>query len=167
MAVTLPDGLRPVQIEEFGGLQLSADPEELGFRGAVDAYNVEFEPGRVRARWGTQLFSTPGAAWATLALGRYKKFDGDPETLIVITRQFTTSNVYAIRDDGTAIDSDLQNAAIGSMQAVGTPTARYVYVTTGTANLLRFDGTAWSTVAFAPGATNGPDRLSPPANRVV
>jgi hypothetical protein len=48
----------PYVIQNFRGLRLDVDPQELGLNGAVDLLNVDFDrPGMVRTRFGSQKWS--------------------------------------------------------------------------------------------------------------
>ena len=56
--------LHPYPLEDFSGLNLVDDPEEVGFTGAVDLLNIELDQrGRVRSRDG--FLKTTASAGST------------------------------------------------------------------------------------------------------
>jgi hypothetical protein len=52
-------------VEQFGGLNVVSDPQEVGWSGSTDLLNVDLsQPGRVRARDGYAVFSTSATSAA-------------------------------------------------------------------------------------------------------
>lgn len=164
MAATLPDGLRPIQIEEFGGLQLGVDPDELGFRGAVDLLNVEFQPGVVKSRPGLSVFSSL-VSNPVIHLVPFGRVANDEQLVAVTGPNSSTNNLVALNNNGTTFASaSMTVSALSGVQKVGTPAATYLYVSNGSASWRRWDGAAWTSPTMPQGTILG---LSPTDNRLV
>lgn len=161
----------PVTIPTFGGLDLRADPQEVGFGGCVDCLNVEFDrDGRVRTRPGSVAVVTLGAAGSEVVMLRPTSFGGT-QYLMAVSMDFGGSLAYLDR-----VSAGGTNTAIGNWTAsdvspparLGTPTSELFFIpsrqNTTTGNLLRqYNGTTLSTVAGEPLFV----AVSPHSNRLI
>lgn len=144
------DGLKPATLEGFGGLNVAADQEELGFAGAIQALNVELEPGKVRARDGTSLFLTAAnnivlaAPYVDPVNGRY----------LAIATTGATNNLGTYRYDGTLVGlaATLPGTGLANSIAsahIGTPFGNYLYVMANSnPSAFRYDSTGWNPVTL-------------------
>jgi hypothetical protein len=139
----------PFPVERFGGLNLVADPEEVGAQGAVDLLNVDLDQqGRVRSRDGYDNFTASAAAAAVQTVAPYYKTDGTRQVLASTSSPF----YIAYSTAGAVIAS--QGLAGGITEAdftrFGGPTAEVSYascwqtVPTLTQPVYKWSGSAWS-----------------------
>lgn len=159
-------GYTTQRVEDFGGLNLVDDPGEVGWSGAIDLLNVDFDKrGRVRTRSG----------WTPLASGSQPGTPGGTifsQTNIGGARiffTFTASGVKKVRkadqDGGTTSDFTV-GSTDGRFAALGTGTDAIVFMTDGVNGLTQYvEGTGWS-VAVA-GRTEGLIATTPWDNRLV
>jgi hypothetical protein len=144
--------LTAIDVERFGGLNLAVDPHDLGWAGAVDLLNVDFDTaGRVRARNGAALVSaspqTNGIKYLV--------------PLMTGTRDFAAVGVGEVNRYSTGGAKTAGGTwAAGSVTQpakIGTPTtAELVYIaSTGTVvntgqTLRKYDGTTLATSSGKP-----------------
>lgn len=157
--------LTPFAIERFGGLNLNADLEEVGFGGAIDTSNIDLQPGRVRARDGTSLYLTAGA---NIVLAAPYTHPVNGRFLIVATTA-ATNNIAAYRYDGTIVGLPDTLAGTGlaspvSAAHIGTQNLNYLYVAAGQPTMARFDGSTWVNTTMPQGNVLG---VTPFDNRLV
>ena len=136
--------MRPAVIESFPGLDLRSDQGES--KGALDAHNVIYEPGRVLSRPGTATMAN--IASGPYFLGRVRQLSG-VDHLIAYSADGTLSAYTAA---GALISSVAATAltAFGTTGvSIGTPSASYFYVgTPDPAGVIRrWDGSAWAAPA--------------------
>jgi hypothetical protein len=160
----------PVAVDEFGGLNVIDDPQEIGLSQATALLNIDFsQPGRVRTRDGWALLSTSAAANAIQGLAYYK----------------TSGTEYIVVADGATIyPFDLSTGAVGTTEIAasfaggnngfarfGTPASSRLYAASG--GLHRFEISSWTTVASPTpfttyvAVTANDNRLAIAANTVV
>lgn len=129
----------PYTIPRFGGLQLSDDPQEVGFGGAIDLLNVDLDrSGRLRIRPGfTQLTASEGT-------NRYDSllfFQNTAGSKFLVAGAGT--RVEVINSSGTVVATmALATASPHYFARLGTPAAEYVYFSNGTDRIRRTDGAA-------------------------
>ena len=145
----------PIPIDTFGGLQLDADPEQVGLDRAVDLLNADLTAqGRLRTRPGvtTRINNT------TQTLQDLQFTDG---TLLVAwgntVKAYTYTSPYAEADSEALITT--------GFVPTGSPTTTRVYFSTSTGVLWRWDGTAFSSTGITENATY--TTLSPLSSRMV
>lgn len=152
-------------VEGFGGLNLTDDPGSVGWSGAIDLLNVDFDrAGRVRTRDGSESFAT-SLNGSPLHLAHNLR--APTADVIVGTGALSGVTVYALNADGTVAASATGSTATSYTSALlGTTTANYLYLrpNSGTATH-RWDGTTWTSPAGMP---NGRKiAVSPTDNRLV
>jgi hypothetical protein len=132
--------LSPVVVEQFAGLRLDLDPEEVGLGAAIDVLNVDLSrPGRARTRNGYTRFDTDGLAAASASLapiGRSQLAVG------------AGTWVYNYPSSGTAAASINVTNGPGteawSFTVFGTPSTTRTYGADGTDTLVRLQSGSWS-----------------------
>lgn len=134
--------LQPVHIEEFHGLNLVVDPEELGFTGAVDLLNVTFPPGRVRSRDGYATLTGSTPSGVVQSLGAFYTAGGARH---IVYRDGTSA--VAINDVGTQLAANAETNAIGDYIRFGTGTTESLYLLRGVSSALKWDGAVFSATA--------------------
>lgn len=127
--------LTPVPVNEFRGLDLRADMEDVGFGGAQECLNVDVSRQDVISqRPGTDtLISRPGIAPSVI---------GQRASDFVIAWGDNTVKSYS--NDGLEIDS--VNVHTGGFATMGEPGAEVVYFGDTTDGLYAWDGAAFSIV---------------------
>lgn len=138
--------LTPYPLEGFGGINLSVDPVELGFNGAIDALNIDLDRlGRVRSRDGYDEFI---ATKSPTTMTPFYKTDGTRQLLIGIGG---TTGVEVYNTAGTLVTSHGFTAASKApgFARAGTPGSEKVYISNGEDDLVSWDGTAFATIAPA------------------
>lgn len=158
------NGLTPIPVSDFGGLQLAQEPDETGFSGAIDLMNVDFDyQGRVRSRDGYTLFATPGGG-NVMGVHSFSNAAG-VEQLAVITAtkgfSYTTAGVQTF---STNLPVTVSGASF--FQDIGTGAANYLAASTeGTAATLLFDTGTWAIATAL--AYGGPLSTTPWDNRLI
>jgi len=152
--------LSPVRVDQFGGLNLDADPGDVGWTGAIDLLDVEFDrPGLLRTRdYFSTLVANSGLT-GPLVVGVGK--------LGYLVCTSAAVNLY--NDSGLVGSAVAPNQYYnGTAQPFGTSSANYVYLSdAGGANAIRRLTTAG--VISAPAGMPTPLYLSrtPTDNRLV
>jgi hypothetical protein len=135
----------PVAINQFGGLQLGADPLGVGSGAAVSCTDVALDTiGRLRTRDGYTALATTSTAPTTMHV----------HTSTSSATQFLTSSTTKLEAFDAFGVAAATVAATGphSFTNAGTPSTPVAYaVASGDASLRKWNGTAWSTPAGAPG----------------
>jgi hypothetical protein len=145
---------QPFTVEQFGGLNLIADPQELGAKGSMDLLNVDFDKhGRVRSRDGYDNLTSSAAASRLDNIGIFYKTDGTKQILV----SSSAGEFYsAYSSAGALIATDSIGGTTVSeadFTRFGGPSAEVVYATSWRsiptlAHIPRkWNGTAWSTTA--------------------
>jgi hypothetical protein len=122
--------LIPFPIDQFGGLNLVVDPQDLGVSGATDLLNVDFDrPGALRTRWGSVKFNL-----TTLSSTGYQAVFPSPTNggeLLAVRGTGGTLNIDKVTSAGTTsnVGSFASLAFPLSTTALGTTTATAVYIT--------------------------------------
>lgn len=139
--------LTPYAVEQFGGLNLSPDPFEIGASGAVDLLNVTLDQGRV-------LTYPPVAAWATATRAVQRLFThGTGIQVLAAEGDGTNTTLEAFNSSGTSLATTTYASASiipHGFASVGTPTASRTYAVRQGDTARRWDGSAWSSVAAIP-----------------
>lgn len=141
----------PVTVERFAGLNLAADPSEVG-NSAVDLVNVDFSSvGELQTRPGYASVKSYTMTAQPGALTAYETTAGLKQ-LIVGWTNGATNTYEAIASTGGAAVASTTAIANSTMNAVrfGTPTAEYLYWGNGTDSIWRWDGAAFSKPAGMP-----------------
>lgn len=161
----LPSGFRAVPVEGFDGLDLSRDPQEVGWQGAVDVLNVDLDRrGRLRSRDGSATVYTE----ASPDTGNFGLASYAGATLVVA--MFGDPCLRAVSTAGTSLATYVPAGGVAgpdwSFAHVGTPAATYLYCCESSQELAVYDG---STFALAGGATYTPTciGIQPNDNRLV
>lgn len=133
--------LQPVTFERFAGLDLRASP---GANTAIDMSNVVVDANgeSIRSRDGCAAF----VGLAGTQILHITTWGGDTATRYMIAVS-GAGQLAAVDGGGVGVATGtLAGAALSnvSSQMIGTPTASYVYLTSGS-GWARFDGTAWTT----------------------
>jgi hypothetical protein len=158
--------LSPVPVESFGGLNLADDPGTVGWGGAIDLLNVDFDAhGRVRTRPGSAKFNAVAAA-ETLGTPIHV-FQQSTSTTHFVTGFGDGTGVGAWNQAGTLVTSDATFGYPLASAAIGTGAAGpYLYFNDWAAGTVRrFDGTVFTTPGGVPAAFSM--TLSPTSNRLV
>jgi hypothetical protein len=144
-------------VEKVGGLNLAADPAELGWSGAVDCLNIDFDQvGRVRARDGYAKFTTSAAASAYLTAAPFYTSTGTKQLISLFGG--ASGKIDAISTAGAVVASQAKaSQTYLSVVRFGAPGTEYAYVSASTGaaasgTVYRWDGAAWTTPAWT-GAT--------------
>lgn len=161
--------LRPVNVEQFGGLNLRDDPEEVGLSQAIDLLNVDFDRyGRIRSRDGCTVFTTN----ATATSGMYAFYDPTAGRQLVVESNGTIkilSTAGAVVSTSAATTGDVLSNGFASY---ATPGNNYLYIATTGGDVRRWDGATW----FVAGGGGGGGSVVPdskylavqqPDNRLV
>lgn len=140
--------LEPFPIEGFGGLNLEADPQEVGSGGAVDLSNVDFPPGRVRARDGWSqaqaiTLTAPDGLAAFETTGGLRQF-------VVGYQNGATKKYQAYDSFGGSVSSATPTNTRLNATRFGTPTNEYLYIGNGVDTIWRWDGAAFTQPAGMP-----------------
>lgn len=157
-----------VEVAQFGGLRLDVDPQELGWQGATDLLNVDFDAeGRVRQRDGYAAFVTaPATAYG---LGAYPASNH----LLVSYLSGPTTSIRAVNSSaatvatvaaGSAVSPRISHAVIGIVTG-SVDTQRTYIAVDGLGDIWRYNGSSFVTVAL--GDAGGPLALAPTDNRLV
>lgn len=152
----------PVPVEQFGGLNLVDDVQEVGTQAAIDLLNVDLDqPGRLRSRDGFTAFTA--AAGATNYWRLFPFYTDAGTKQLVGTFQVPSvlggPTIRALTTAGATVAT--YNGAAGEdyWQAVrfGSPTTDYMYIAgrqspagTGPQAVVRWDGAAFTTPAGVP-----------------
>jgi hypothetical protein len=155
----------PVAVEQFTGLNLVDDPGTVGWGGAIDLLNVDFDTtGRVRSRDGSAEFRSVAAA---------DYYDHIAPTNIGGTSRivgFRNTTVEVLSGSGVVVASQAVTVSPGAGDFVdfGTPTTSYGFFANGVDALKRFDGSAWASPAFTGTSPTGHSvAVTPWDNRLV
>lgn len=139
-----------VTFEKFGGLNLLADPFEVGAGAAVDLVNVDFDKqGRVRTRDGFARIASVTMT-TPYSIAAYNRTVGARQ-LILGYDASGTQRFHAYSSTGTSVAS--QTVTIGEITGAvlaGTASTEYFYVANGADTLWRWTGSAWSQPASMP-----------------
>lgn len=131
----------PVALDDFGGLNLAVDPEDVGGAGAIDIKNVILDRrGRLRTRPGTASFAT-NTGFFPVRLGVLPSVN----QLLVGWVASSNSIVRVYSSDGTLVLSS--SHATGGFATIGTPTQDAVYFGVTDTGVLSWNGTAFATEA--------------------
>jgi hypothetical protein len=159
---------KPFPVNQFGGLNLVDDPQEIGAPGAVDLLNIDLDKqGRLRTRDGYDNF-TASAAASRLHDLRSVQFTNGTRQVLVASSAGTSSFYRAYSTAGATVAT--QNLGLGVPGAYdvdftrfGGPSAEVVYTSgrdvdpaTGPGNSIpnySWNGSAWS--AVSPMGTGG------------
>lgn len=149
-----------VIVPRFGALRLDADPGDLGFQGAVDLLNVEFDPnGTVRTRPGfdqTDANTTANPIW--LVRNR-----ADSQYVLI-----GTGDIRAYNSSYASADSDTgPTAATHAVEFGGSGSGGAIYITDTTDGLNKYDGATFSSVGAGPLSTCKFLAVQPNDNRLV
>jgi hypothetical protein len=140
--------LAPYTIEQFQGLNLAADPLEVGATGATALSNVALDvPGRLRTRDGYAVRSTTTTAPKRI----HVHSSALPNVSHIISSSDTKLEVF-LQSTGAAVAAGTVTPLQGpyAMTTFGTTSGSAVYGVYHTDSLIRkWSGTAWSTVAGA------------------
>lgn len=150
-----------VPVEQFGGLQLAADPREVGWAGAIDLLDVDFDrPGRIRSRDGYATFTAATASRRYVGLGAYVHGELPSFDRLLAARQDGTSAVAVVYEalDYTGTVTNTQTTGDGldhtsnhfiPTAAIGTTSGRRVYIGhPGATPSYYFNGTAFTSEAW-------------------
>jgi hypothetical protein len=158
-------------LEAFGGLRLADDPQDVGWAGAIDLLNVDFDrSGRVRQRDGFDNLTSAAAAGRYLSLATFESA--------------TTRHVLAARSG--SVDAVATSGVITGTQATGLssyrlsaamyggPSATVAYVAIDGTNLgvgstliYKWNGSAWSSWAWTLTGEPSLVAVQPTDNRLV
>lgn len=165
----------PLMVENFRGINLTADPGEVGLGGAVDALNVDLDlPGSVRSRDGYRYLgeATLGGAPSGAPAGASHMTTAPSSGLLAFSYRDGATQKVGVYSNGiwaggvTALPTNVAFDA-SSICAYETPTDSRIYATSGTA-VQRFSltGAAWTDVSAATpdGVFAG---VTPVSNRLV
>jgi hypothetical protein len=134
-------------IDRFAGLNLLADPLELGASGAVDLLNVWFLPGRIETCPEVLAFAT--ATRTVLRIFPY----ADGSQLLASEGDGTTTTLEAFTSGGVS-SATTSYASVSTtphgFASIGTPSASRTYAVRRGDTTRRWDGSAWSSVAGVP-----------------
>lgn len=142
----------PVVIEQFGGLNLVEDPEEVGFSGALDMLDVDLnERGRVRTRDGYDNFTASAAASRLIATSAFYTTSGGKQ---ILTASSDGLFLRAYNTAGATVASQaLGGTGVADADFVryGGPSAEVAYSTswadtarTVIQNVYSWNGAAWA-----------------------
>ncbi len=145
--------MQPFPVTGFGGLDISQDPEEVGFAGAIDLLNVNFDRlGRLRSRYGLTAHNPVAAGVTSLKTAFY-----DPKTGFVLTSGYSvtpTVGLYAY-DKADALQfsaTPATDVGYANYVAIGTPTASAVYIASAERTVRKFNSAGFSVPAGVPAA---------------
>lgn len=158
--------LTPQTLEGFGGLNLTADPDELGANGCVDGIDFDLSPGKVRSRDGYTKFTAAAALTRYDVLAGYAGSNGQ----VVAVRTQASSAADALDSSGTVLATSGALAfPARSVIPFGTPSASYAYLPVGstTSTIKKWDGSSWSDVAVTAGYASLLGAIQPQDNRLV
>jgi hypothetical protein len=156
--------LSPVKVESFGGLNLVDDPGEIGWTGAVDCLNVDFDRhGRIRSRGGYAKFNAAANANAITGIASYYQSGSSDYVVIADTgnklRSYDTSGVLQATSAATAGTNFLATR-------FGTDAAERLYIANGAERVWRLEGTTYTLLGVGPTPTSGLT-VTPWDNRLV
>ncbi len=151
-----------VKFEQFSGLNVNADPEEVGGGGAIDIKNIdpaEF-PTKLVPRAGFAKLNTTAIASIVLDALHLAQLN-----LVVLATAGSPNVLRVVQDNGTSVATQNIGGSgfIGPLVAQGTPTGVRVYCLGDTA--YRTDLSTFTAVAAAPVATYA--SVTPVDNRLV
>lgn len=138
-------GYPTVSFQQFQGLDLLSDPEEVGGNKATDLLNVDFDqPGAVRTRDGLAQYETSGGAAFTEIFPYYTI----GSSRLMLTR-ISGGNVVldSLTTTGTAITniSSWAGTGVTGYTTLGTPTSSLLFIATFAQLLRKWDGAAIAT----------------------
>src|SRR4051812_10602487 len=124
--------LQPIELPKFGGLDLSGDPQEEAFIGAIDLMDIMLDwPGLLRARDGARYGNTPIPASGTALAMKYttiSPFGTGTETVFLTNK--VTDLVFGGDVSGTLRTIPLGTSSSAAWFAeIGTPTQTYLAYT--------------------------------------
>lgn len=152
----------PFPVEQFNGLNLLDDPQEVGATGAVDLLNVEFNNrGRVRSRDGYDKFTASTGPTNFWKLFPFYTDDGTKQLLGTFEFPSALGGAAIRAIDSSGVTIATYSGAIGEdyWQAVrfGTPSNDYMYfagrttpASAGPQSIIRWDGTTFTAPAGMP-----------------
>lgn len=159
--------LTPYVVESFTGINVLADPFEVGQSISTALLNVDINRlGQVRTRDGYSLVTGTAATVSPGAMSYYKT-SAAVEYVVAVTDTasagVTTPYALATGTAGTTV-SDAP-ASNNGFTRFGTDTASSLYVSGS--QLRKYDGTSWSTVSTALSTTHFAIAVTPSDNRLV
>lgn len=136
-----------LEIAAFGSLNLEIDPQELGFSGAVDAANVDFDKqGRLRTRDGYVVWSTTNTTAITTLHPFY-----DPGGAVLMAG--TGTSLIAYSPIGVAGLTQAVAATPSGFASFGSPLITVLYVAVAGQALWRYYYAGFSQPAGMPTCT--------------
>jgi hypothetical protein len=141
--------LTPFAIDQFGGLNLAADPTELGTGGATDLQNVDFDrPGQLRTRDGVTTAATITATKA----GGMAAFETSTLSQAVVGYDSGGTHTYDARTvaTGASVATAAPAASAVSAARFGDTTHDRLYIANGVDTMWRWDGAAFTQPAGMP-----------------
>lgn len=147
---------QPFTVEQFGGLNLVDDPEEVGVRGAVDLLNIDIDKrGRVRSRDGYDNLTASAAANPLVNVGVFYTYAGTKQFLV----NSPAGQFYrAYSTAGATVATDALGASIFDVDFTrfGGPSAEVVYISgnrpgAGPFAVRKWDGSAFAATTVALG----------------
>jgi hypothetical protein len=143
-------------IGQFGGLNLTAAPDEVGPFQCIDCLNIDLDKrGQVRSRDGYTNFVTPSNVNRFYQITRFYTTAGLKQ--VVFSGQTKVGagpivpKVWAYDNAATPLSSAGVSAG-ALLVRTGTPSAEYLYALDATTTWTRWNGTAFSTVLGMPAA---------------
>lgn len=158
--------LTGVSVDRFGGLNTTTDSTDLGWDGAVEASNVEFEPGLVRVRDGLVRVGDADVISGTTVAGLLPVTYNSGLTRKMLVASIDASNTYLdlVSSDGTeaAVGNWAATPVRAGMVTIGTATSTLTFIATE-ATLRKYDGTTLGTSVGSPRFV----AITPSSNRLV
>lgn len=138
--------LTPFEVETFGGLNLDADPLEVGAVGAVDLRNAWLSPGRVESLCASTSFAT-----ATRNVLRLFAHAGTQ--VLASETDGTNTTLQAFDSSGSSVAS--ATYASGSIYphgfaSIGTTTVTRTYAVRAGESTYKWNGSVWTAMGGMP-----------------